>query len=169
MKTRPGTITAAALAAAILAAPLALAANSTGNAFMRKAIEGNLDEIKVGELAQQKGATEAVRQFGTVLEQDHSAANEQAMSAISSMGATAPSAPNRQGQAEYERLAALSGVRFDRAFVKEMVKDHRKDIAVYRKEASTRDGPAASYARQSLPVLHKHLQLAESLERHPSG
>jgi putative membrane protein len=49
-----------------------------------------------------------------------------------------------------------------------MVKDHKKDIAVYKREAKS-SGPAASYAAQSLPTLHKHLQLAESLERHPSG
>jgi len=72
-------------------------------------------------------------------------------------------------QAEYRHLAALSGGRFDKAFVKAMVKDHRKDIAEYEKEAKTSNSQASSYAEQSLPVLKKHLQLAESLERHPGG
>ena len=169
MKTRVGVLSAAAMAA-VLVAPLALAANTTkADAFMKKAIAGNLAEIKVGQLAQEKGATEGVRHFGTVLEQDHSQANQQAMTAASSMGVTPPAEPTSKEQAEYQHLASLSGDKFDKAFVKEMVKDHKKDIAQYKKEAKMTNSPASSYAQQSLPVLHKHLQLAESLERHPSG
>ena len=169
MKTQIGILAAAALTAAILSAPLALAANTRADAFMKKAIAGNLAEIKVGELAQQKGASEGVRHFGTVLEQDHSMANNQAMTAASSMGVTPPAQPTRAEQAAYQRLAALSGRRFDKAFVKAMVKDHRKDIAEYEKEAKASNSPAASYAQASLPTLRKHLQLAESLERRPGG
>jgi hypothetical protein len=50
-----------------------------------------------------------------------------------------------------------------------MVKDHKKDIAEYKKEAKTSNSPASSYAQATLPDLHKHLRLAESLERRPSG
>jgi putative membrane protein len=169
MKSRFGKLSAAAMAA-ILAAPLALAANTTkADAFMKKAIAGNLAEIKVGELAQQKGATEGVRHFGTVLEQDHSKANQQAMSAASSMGVTPPSQPSPKEQALYRRLASLSGSEFDQAFVKAMLKDHEKDIKEYKKEAKAANGPAANYAEETLPDLQKHLQLAESLARTPSG
>jgi len=168
MKTLVGFASAAALAF-MLAAPLALAANTKADAFIQKAIKGNLAEIKVGQLAQQKGASEGVRHFGSVLEQDHSTANSQAMTAASSMGVTPPAEPSSKEQAEYQHLASLSGSKFDKAFVKQMVKDHKKDIAEYKKESKMSNSPASSYAQQSLPVLHKHLQLAESLERHPSG
>lgn len=166
MKTLIGFVSAAALAS-MLAAPLALAANTKADAFLQKAIEGNLAEIKVGQLAQQKGATEGVRHLGSVLEQDHSTANSQAMTAASSMGVTPPSEPSPKQQAEYQHLASLSGSRFDKAFVKAEVKDHKNDIWEYKNEAKSGNSPAASYAKQSLPVLHKHLKLAESLERHP--
>lgn len=168
MNTRVGIITAAALAA-IISAPLALAANTKADAFMQKAIEGNLAEIKVGQLAQQKGATEGTRNFGAVLVQDHSKANQQAMTTASSLGMTAPSAPSAKEQAAYQHLASLSGSEFDKAFAKEMVKDHKKDIKLYSKEAKMSNDPASSYAQQVLPDLHKHLRLAESLERHRGG
>lgn len=169
MKNRVGILSAAAMAA-ILSAPLALAANTTkADTFMQKAIAGNLAEIKVGQLAQQKGATEGVRHFGAVLEQDHSKANSQAMSTASSMGVTVPAAPSAKEQAEYQHLASLSGSEFDKAFVEAMLKDHKKDIKEYKKESKAANGPAASYAEQILPDLHKHLQIAESLEHQPSG
>jgi putative membrane protein len=169
MKNRVGILSAAAMAA-ILSAPLVLAANTTkADAFMQKAIAGNLAEIKVGQLAQQKGATEGVRHFGTVLEQDHSKANAQAMAAASSMGVTPPAEPSEAEQTEYQHLASLSGSQFDAAFVKAMVKDHKKDIKEYKKESKVTNSPAANYAEQILPDLHKHLQIAESLEHQPSG
>jgi putative membrane protein len=168
MKTLAGFVSAAALVS-MLAAPLAFAADTKADAFIQKAIEGNLAEIKVGQLAQQKGASEGVRHFGTVLEQDHSKANQQAMAAASSMGVTPPSEPSPKEQAVYQHLSSLSGSQFDKAFVKAMVKDHKKDIADFKKEAKGTNSPASTYAQQALPTLQKHLQLAESLERHPSG
>lgn len=168
MKTLVGFVSAAALSS-MLAAPLALAANPKADAFMQKAIEGNLAEIKVGQLAQQKGATEGVRKFGSVLEQDHSKANQEAMTAASSMGVAPPSEPSSKEQKEYQKLAALSGAKFDKTFTKDMIRDHKKDIAEYKKESKMSNSQASSYAQASLPTLQKHLRMAEALERHPSG
>jgi putative membrane protein len=169
MKTLISVVSSAAVTC-MLASPLALAANTKPDAFIEKAIAGNLAVIMVGQLAQQKGASEGVRHFGTVLEQDHSAANQQAMTAASTMGVTPPAEPGAKEQMEYRHLASLSGAEFDKAFVKAMVKDHKKDIAEYKKEAKAASySPAASYAETSLPTLQKHLRLAESLARHPSG
>ena len=166
MRTLAGFVSAVSLAT--LLSPLALA-GMQGSTFMRKAIEGNLAEIKVGQLAQQKGASEGVRRLGAVLERDHSKANQQAIAAASAAGVTPPTEPGEKERAEYQRLAALSGARFDRAFVKDMIKDHEKDIAEYRREAKAGGDEAATYAKASLPTLEKHLRLAESLERRPGG
>ena len=40
--------------------------------FMNDAVQGDLSEIKMGKLAQQKGQSQGVKQFGQMLEQDHS-------------------------------------------------------------------------------------------------
>jgi putative membrane protein len=45
-----------------------------------------------------------------------------------------------------------------------MVKDHRQDIKEYQKEAS-KDDAAGKLAKETLPVLQKHLQTAQSLEK----
>ncbi|MBW4051967.1 MAG: DUF4142 domain-containing protein [Proteobacteria bacterium] len=85
--------------------------------------------------------------------------------AASSLGVTPPAGPNSRQRTAYEHLAALCGSRFDRAFVKSEVKDPKRTIAEYRREANATNSPASSYAAASLPVLHKHLRMAEALER----
>ena len=52
---------------------------------------------------------------------------------------------------------------FDRQFIKDMVKDHKEDVARYEKE-SHKTGPAADYAKQTLPKLRAHLKMAEDLQ-----
>ncbi len=42
------------------------------------------------------------------------------------------------------------------------VQDHEKDITNYRKEASS-SSRLADFAKQTVPVLQKHLQAAEAL------
>jgi putative membrane protein len=151
--------------ATVLSVPTtgAWAKDSAGQAFIKKAIEGNLSEVSVGQLAQQKGSSDGVKNFGRQLETDHSTANQQAISVANSIGATPPTEPGKQQKAFYLKLSKLSGEAFDREFAKDMVADHKKDIAEYQQEAKRQNDPAANYANQTLPTLQNHLQMAQSL------
>ena len=50
-----------------------------------------------------------------------------------------------------------------RKFAAEMIKDHKKEIAEYKKMAKRQNDPAAAYAADTLPTLQKHLETAQSL------
>lgn len=141
---------------------LALAAE--GDSFLKEAIQGNLGEVKVGALAQQKGTSRAVKDFGATLEKDHAAANRKAISAAQSLGMSPPNEPGPEQKKVYQKLAGLSGQQFDQQFVAAMVEDHRKDIKKYSAEAGKSDGQASSYAQQVLPDLRKHLAMAERIQ-----
>ena len=118
----------------------------------------------MGELAQKNGASDSAKSFGQMLEQDHSAANQKAIGAAQAIGVTAPTAPSAKQKSEYDRMAKLTGARFDSEFAKMMVADHKKDISEYQR-ASKKNDEVGAYAKESLPVLEKHLQTAQSLER----
>jgi hypothetical protein len=45
-----------------------------------------------------------------------------------------------------------------------MVKDHQEDIKEYRQEAAKADA-AGRLAKETLPILQKHLQEAQALEK----
>jgi putative membrane protein len=133
--------------------------------FMTMAIQGNLAEVSMGQLAQKQGESDAVRSFGQQLVTDHTAANQKATSVASQMGMTPPSEPSKKQQAEAAKMAKMSGAAFDRAFAQHMVADHKMEIAAHKKAAKMKNETVARYAMESLPVLEQHLQTAQSLTK----
>lgn len=132
--------------------------------FMAEAIQGDLSEVKMGQLAQEKGQGDNVKQFGKMLEQDHSEHLQKAQQIADKDGLKAPAEPNAMQQRTYQKLSSLSGRKFDTAFARDMVSDHEKDISKYKKEANSKSD-LADFAKQTLPVLQKHLQAAQDLTR----
>src|SRR5215212_8995854 len=159
------SLIAGLIAALASAGSPASAKEQPSQKFITKAIEGNLAEIQLGQLAQQKGASDEVRNFGQQLVADHSAANKSATTVAGQMGVTPPSEPGKKHKALYERMSKLSGDAFDRQFVKHMVDDHRTEIGEHQKEAKRPKSPAAGYAKETLPTLQQHLQTAQSLAK----
>jgi putative membrane protein len=160
MTTR--SIIGASLAIALSFSSAALAQDKGSQKFLKDAIEGNLAEVKMGELAQKNAGSDAVRSYGQMLEKDHTEANQKASAAANSLGISPPTEPNRKQKADYDRMAKLNGAQFDREFAKHMVADHKKDIREYEKQAKKNDA-AGSYANETLPTLRKHLQEAQAL------
>lgn len=140
----------------------ALAADQADKTFLTEAIQGNLAEIQVGKLAQQKGETQNVRQFGQMLVTDHTNANTKAESLAKNLDMTPPTEPNAKQKETYNKLSKASGTAFDREFARAMVNDHKETIAKFRKEARGK-GDVADFAKNTLPTLEKHLHTAESL------
>jgi putative membrane protein len=147
----------------ILLGSVAAASAKPNQAFLTDAIQGNLAEISMGQLAQKNGASDGVRSFGQMLVQDHSAANEKATSLAQTQGVTPPTAPKPEAKKEYDRLSKLNGEAFDKEFSKHMVADHKKDIAEFEAQSKGSDD-VASFAKDTLPTLKKHLQTAQSLQ-----
>jgi putative membrane protein len=152
----------AGLAAALIVSSPSFAQDKASQKFLKEAIEGNLAEVKMGELAQKNGQSDKVRSFGQMLQKDHSDANQKATAAANQLGMSPPTEPNKKQTAMYDRMSKLSGDKFDREFAKHMVTDHKKDIKAYEKEAKKNDA-AAAYAKEALPTLQKHLETAQSL------
>lgn len=142
-------------------------ADKDSQSFIKTAIEGNIGEVDAGKLAQEKGKSDAVKQYGAMLVKDHSAANEKAKQVASQLGVDPPTGSKMSAKATYLKLKVLSGDSFDRSFAKSMVSDHQSDIKDYQKEAAKNDA-AGAYAKETLPTLQEHLKEAQSLVRETS-
>ena len=133
--------------------------------FVQKAIGINLEEIQLGELAQQKSETAAVRDYGQMLVDDHTANNQKATALAQSLGAEVPEAPSEKAQQTYQQLQNVSGAQFDEAFISEMLLGHQTAIDLFTAQVDGGDNDQVEqYASETLPALNKHLQEARDLQ-----
>lgn len=146
------------LATAVAAAP------ASPSQFVTDAIKGDNSEIMLGQYAADHGASASTKEFGRVLSADHTKAKEQMSNVAQQVGVTPPTESMPEAQAEMRKLQSLKGTNFDAEFASYMVDDHQKDIAKFRAEANAKNGPASSMAAQQLPVLRKHLKMAQALQ-----
>jgi putative membrane protein len=151
-----------ALSLVVLFGSTSFAQDAASQKFLKEAIEGNLAEVQMGQLAQKQGTSADVRSFGQLLEKDHSDANQKATAVANSVGMTPPTSPNKKQKADYDKMSKFSGAKFDKEFATHMVADHKKDIKEYEKAAKKQDA-VGNYAKETLPALRKHLETAQSL------
>jgi putative membrane protein len=132
--------------------------------FIKKAAQGGLAEVQLGQLATEKADSPDVKQFGQKMVDDHSKANDQLKQVASNKGVTIPDKLNAKDAATKARLEKLSGKAFDRAYMRDMVMDHTKDVSEFRTESKTaKDPDVKKFASETLPTLQDHLQQAKSI------
>ena len=146
----------------ILAGFITAASAESDKTFLAEAIQINLAEISVGELAQKNGGSDKVKSFGKMLVDDHNASNTKATSIAQANGVTAPTEPKTADKKKYDELKKLSGAEFDRAFKQAMVEGHKQAITKFETVSKGNDD-IAKFAQETLPTLRKHLETAQSL------
>ncbi len=134
--------------------------------FAVKAADGGMLEVKLGELAQQKGTSPEVKNLGKMMVDDHSKANEELKALAQTKNISLPTTLSEDCQKTYNDLAEKSGRDFDDAFTDHMVKDHKDDIDAFKKEAEKGDDPdLKSWAAGKISTLEHHLDMAKSAEK----
>jgi putative membrane protein len=133
--------------------------------FMSKAAQGNLFEIRSGELAQKKTTNDDVRKLAVRLAADHSANNTELKKLAAKYGFELPNEPDPKQHKQMERLEKLSGPEFDRTYVELLMEDHKGAIALFEKQVKSSTGDVKEYAEKSLPVLREHLKLVEETRK----
>jgi putative membrane protein len=138
--------------------------------FVMEAAVGGLAEVALGQMAGEKAESDQVKQFGQRMVTDHGKANDELKTLAQNKGMTLPANVDAKHKATQDRLSKLSGAAFDRAYMQEMLNDHRKDVNEFRKESqSGKDPDVKAWAAKTLPTLEEHLQMAQSASRGAVG
>ena len=133
--------------------------------FIENAAQGGMTEVQLGQIAQEKGASPDVKQFGSRMVMDHSRANDELKSLAQQKGVTVPSTLDHKHQAMVDHFRTLSGPAFDRAYVHNMVKDHQEDAAEFQKAStSAQDPDVKAFAGKTLNVIKSHLSDVQSIQ-----
>ena len=134
--------------------------------FLRKAAEGGMAEVQLGQLASEKASSEDVKAFGQKMVKDHTQLNEEMKPIAESMGVMLPKKLSSKDQAEYDKLNGLSGEEFDKEYLTCMVKDHHADLREFRMEAANASDPTLKAAVQKgAQVIREHTTMVDSLAK----
>lgn len=133
------------------------------HAFIQTAGKSGLGEVKMAELAVEKGHSEEVKNLAAMLVKDHTQANQELGAIAKAKGIEIP----MPGEKEKEKLAVLSaksGADFDKAFLAEMKECHKKGIHLYEETSSeAKDKDLKAYIDKTLPVLRTHAEQVKKL------
>ncbi len=146
------------------------AMSSQDKGFVKDAAMGGMFEVKMGQVAASQGASDAVKSFGQRMVDDHGKANTELMDIAQKKGLAVPAELEKKFQKKIDSLSKKSGADFDKAYMKEMVKDHKDDIKAFDKEAKKgKDPDLKTFATNTLPTLQEHLKLAQQVEKQLAG
>jgi putative membrane protein len=132
--------------------------------FVKNALQGGMAEVQLGQLALQKSSNDDVKQFAQRMVDDHTKLGDQMKQVARQMSVKIPDAPSGKDKSTMAKLQALNGDAFDKAYIKDMVKDHEKDQKEFKQEAANATNPALKQvATQGEQVISEHLQMVQQI------
>ncbi|HEY4209200.1 MAG TPA: DUF4142 domain-containing protein [Puia sp.] len=138
--------------------------------FVVNAADAGMTEVQLGQLAQQKGTRKDVKDYGAMMEKDHTAAGDKLKALATQKNITLPTSISPEMQKNVDDLQKKSGKDFDKAYISMMVDDHKKVISAFEDESKKgSDADIRSFADSTLHTLRHHLQEAEKCKKMEKG
>ncbi|TYB37030.1 DUF4142 domain-containing protein [Micromonospora sp. AP08] len=117
----------------------------------------NLFEITAGNLAQQKGKNQQVKDLGKMFVTDHTQLDQTVQSTAQQLNVQLPADPTADQQKVLDRLNNLSGAEFDKAWVTAQLAGHVQAIQATQTEISQgSEQSVVQLAQDALPILQAH-------------
>jgi putative membrane protein len=153
----------AALAAAFLAFEASAQTVKRGDRdFVEKAAKSGMEEVDISRIAAERTSNSSVKSFAQMMVSDHSAANEKLTSLATGKAIKLPA----QDTSVSGKWAKRDSKDFDQEYVDKMVSDHKEAVDLFQKEADKGTDPELqAFARDTLPKLQHHLEMAMDLKR----
>ncbi|MDM4720058.1 DUF4142 domain-containing protein [Micromonospora sp. WMMA1363] len=150
------------------AAQAAVQPSQQDSQYLQAIHQVNLFEITTGELAQQKGQNQQVKNLGQMFVTDHTQLDQSVQEVATQLGVELPSAPTTDQQDVIDQLNNASGAEFDRLWVTSELSGHVQAIQATQTEISQgSDQTVIQLAQTALPILQTHydelVQLANEL------
>jgi putative membrane protein len=132
--------------------------------FIKDAASYGIFEVQLGEIAQERGESQGVKDFGALMVTDHLKANAELNQIAKKNNVTVSDQLEPKDKKTIDRLLKLTGADFDYEYTKVMVKDHKKNSAVFKKAIQELKNPdLKNFALKTEQVIEGHLKQAEYL------
>lgn len=136
--------------------------------FVATAAQGNDAEMELAQMAQSTTSNSDLKTLARRLEEDHKLSNRELNEIADKKDADFPGTIGLPGmtdaqKADRDRINALTGAAFDRAWLDHIVTKHQNTIELFS-SANPTDTDVKAYADRTLPVLRAHLEEAKKVQ-----
>ena len=101
-----------------------------------------------------------------MMDDDNTIVNDQLKDLAPKKMIDLPSTVTNDQQKDIDNLSKKTGADFDKAYVKMMVDDHKKDIADFKKNGDKlSDADFKTLIMNTLPTLQKHLDAIQAIKK----
>jgi putative membrane protein len=169
-------VTTVAVASMIIA-PVAMAAkdktacptpNTVSNSESKLMVDiskGNMEELKLSELAQTQATNPQVKDFAKTMIEAHSQAANKLGEVASKNSVSLPSELASPAANALNKLKATTGPAFDKLYMSDMVAGHKKVLNLVKNLASkAKNADVKALATELQPTVSQHLTMATSLQ-----
>ncbi|HEX5150702.1 MAG TPA: DUF4142 domain-containing protein [Parafilimonas sp.] len=116
-----------------------------------------MTEIELSKLAQTKATSQRVKDFANMMVTDHTAASDKLEQMASAKSITLPDKLSDDSQKKLDDLNKKSGKDFDKAYIDDMLDDHKKAVDAFQKGSTDLlDSDLKNFASQTLATIQMH-------------
>ena len=126
--------------------------------FLVSAAEINLEEINLGQLAQNNSMNADVKSLGKMMETEHTKELSDLQALAAKKQITIPTALTDDGMSASKKLMEMKASKFDKEYCDMMVNGHKDAISKFEKASTdATDADIRNWASSMLPALRTHL------------
>ena len=153
-----------ATAAAVGATAAATVGPMTTESFVTNAAISDMYEIQAGQIAQTKGQSAGVKDFGKMMVTDHTAMSNTMKPLVRAAGVTAPTGLDERRKGLIDNLNAAAPADFDKVYLNQQEAAHNEALTLHRGFADNAEHPElAAHAQAVVEPVSMHLDRAEAL------
>lgn len=139
---------------------------TTTKGFVQEAAISDMYEVEAGKIAQDRGKSAAVRDFGAQMVKAHTATTDKLKATLASThpDITPPATVDNRRQGLLDDLRGAKDEDFDKRYISQQIDAHNEALILMKGYAKDGDTPAIkTLAGKTAPVVQKHLNMAKKL------
>jgi putative membrane protein len=134
--------------------------------FTTEAAIGGMAEVEFSKLALTKTSNGKVKDFATMMVNDHGKANEDLMAIAKSKSISIPLVLDDKHQKDLDDLSKKTDSDFDKKYVDHMIDNHQKTEKLLKDQGKDGTDPELkAFANKTLPIVQAHLETIKNIKK----
>jgi putative membrane protein len=159
-----------ATSAAVGATSAATVGQMSTDAFVTNAGISDMYEIQAGQIAQKKGQSAGVKDFGKMMVTEHTAMSNEMKPLVTAAGKTPPTGLDERRKGMIDNLNAAPAADFDKTYLSQQEAAHNEALTLMQGYADNGDDAGLKGgAAKAVPKIQSHLDKVRALQSAPAA